>query len=109
MKIMQRHELDAWLGDDWTDEQRDKIAEDFGTWEAANPEAGEDESTAMLTAIAQHHDKALTIPNLTEVRREARAAVVVSVTLGGMSEAEAARAAGVDRMTVRSWLGKRAR
>jgi DNA-directed RNA polymerase specialized sigma24 family protein len=104
---MQRYELDAWLGDDWTDEQRDKIAEDYGTWEADNPDAAEEDATAMLTAIAQYHDKVLTIPNLAEVRREARAAVVVSVTLGGMSEAEAARAAGVDRMTVRKWLGKR--
>lgn len=103
----QRYELDARLGDDWNDEQRDKIAEDFGTWETANPGASEEDSAAMLTAIAQHHDRVLTIPNLGEVRREARAAVVVSVTLGGMTEAEAARAAGVDRMTVRKWLGKR--
>jgi DNA-directed RNA polymerase specialized sigma24 family protein len=106
-KRMTDDELNAWLGDDWTDEQRDKIATDWRVWEGMNPDADEDEGAAMLTAIAQHHDKALTIPNLTEVRREARAAVVVSVTLGGMSEAEAARAAGVDRMTVRSWLGKR--
>lgn len=108
MRKMQRYELDAWLGPDgWTDEQRDKIAEDYSAWEAANPDASEDEGEAMLTAIAQHHDRALSIPNLARVREEARAAVVVSVTLGGMSESEAARAAGVDRMTVRKWLGKR--
>jgi hypothetical protein len=105
---MQRHELDAWLGPDgWTDEQRGKIAEDFGTWERQHPDADQDEAAAMLTAIAQHHDGTLKIPNLAEVRREAKAAVVVSVTVGGMSEAEAARAAGVDRMSVRKWLGKR--
>jgi hypothetical protein len=107
MRKMQRYELDAWLGDDWTDEQRDKIAEDFSAWENANPDADEELGEAVLTAIAQHHDRVLTIPDLNRVRREARAAVVVSVTLGNMSEAEAARAAGVDRMTVRSWLGKR--
>lgn len=107
MTKMQRHEMDAWLGDDWTDEQRDKIAEDFSDWEDAHPDADEDEGSAVLTAIAQHHDKVLTIPNLARVREEARAAVVVCVTLGGMSESEAARAAGVDRMTVRKWLGKR--
>lgn len=107
MRKMQRYELDVWLGDDWTDEQRDKIAEDYSAWEDAHPDAGEEDGEAMLTAIAQHHDRALSIPNLDRVRREARAAVVVSVTLGGMTEAEAARAAGVDRMTVRKWLGKR--
>jgi hypothetical protein len=32
---------------------------------------------------------------------------VISLIDGGMSEHEAARRAGVDRMTVRSWLGKR--
>jgi hypothetical protein len=85
----------------------EKIAEDFGTWESANPDADEEDSTAMLIAISQHHDRTLTIPNLDAVRREARAAAVVSVTLGKMSEAEVARAAGVDRMTVRNWLGKR--
>ena len=106
-KRMQDHELDAWLGDGWTPEQRDKIATDWRVWESDHPDADEDESAAMLTAIAQFNDRVLTIPNLTEVRREARAAVVVSVTLGGMSESEAARAAGVDRMTVRNWLGKR--
>ena len=106
-KRMTDHELDAWLGDDWTAEQRDKIATDWRVWEGTHPDADEDEGDAMLTAIAQYHDRALTIPNLARARAEARAAVVVSVTLGGMSEAEAARAAGVDRMTVRSWLGKR--
>jgi hypothetical protein len=114
MTKMQRYELDAWLGDDWTDEQREKIAEDFSAWEDANPrlvgrvaDGDDEEGIAMLIAISQHHDRSLTIPNLDAVRREARAAVVVSVTLGGMSESEAARAAGVDRMTVRKWLGKR--
>lgn len=105
---MQRYELDSWLGPDgWTDEQRDKIAEDFGAWEAANPDADQDEGAIMLTAIAQHHDGELVILDLSRVRREVRAAVIVSVTLGGMSEAGAARAAGVDRMTVRKWLDKR--
>jgi len=41
-----------------------------------------------------------------ETRAVLRAAVSRAVE-GGLSEAEAARAAGVDRMTVRSWLGKR--
>lgn len=107
MTKMQRHELDAWLGDDWTDEQREKIAEDFSAWEDTNPDADDDEGSSVLTAIAQHHDGVLSIPDLARVRAEAKAAVVVSVTIGGMSEAEAARVAGIDRMTVRKWLGKR--
>ena len=32
---------------------------------------------------------------------------VVQAVMDGMTEAEAARIAGVDRMTVRKWLGKR--
>jgi DNA invertase Pin-like site-specific DNA recombinase len=61
----------------------------------------------MLAAIAQFHDGKLIIPDLGKVRREVRAAVIVWVTIGGMSETEAARTAGIDRMTVRKWLGKR--
>lgn len=107
MKKMTRDEMDAWLGGDWTDEQRDKIAEDFSAWEDDNPDADQDEGAIMLTAIAQHHDGELVILDLGRVRREVKAAVIVSVTIGGMAEAEAARAAGIDRMTVRKWLGKR--
>lgn len=39
--------------------------------------------------------------------RQQLCAAVVSAVAGGMSESEASRLAGVDRMTVRSWLGKR--
>lgn len=106
---MQQYELDAWLGDDWTPEQRNRIAADFRTWESAHPDADDDESGDILTAIAQLHDRTLEVPNLTEARRAAQAGAVVMVTFGGVSESEAARRAGVDRMTVRSWLGKRKR
>lgn len=103
---MQQHELLAWLGDDWTPEQIEKITEDWRAWESAHPDATDEDGTAVLTAICQHHDGTLDVPNLTEVRRAAKAAVVVLVTFGGVSESEAARRAGVDRMTVRKWLGK---
>lgn len=43
---------------------------------------------------------------VTEATEAVRAAVVEAVA-GGMSEVEAARQAGVTRMTVRAWLGKR--
>lgn len=39
--------------------------------------------------------------------RQQLAAAIVTAVQDGMSESEAARLAGVDRMTVRSWLGKR--
>lgn len=106
MTRMQDHELVAWLGDDWTPAQIEKITEDWRTWESAHPDAEDDEGAAVLTAICQHHDGVLEVPNLTEVRRAARAAVVVLVNFGRVSEVEAARRAGVDRMTVRKWLGK---
>jgi len=43
---------------------------------------------------------------LAEARDELRRHVREVVGTGAMSEAEAARVAGVDRMTVRAWLGK---
>lgn len=118
MTKMARNELDAWLGDDRTNEQRDKIAEDFSAWEDANPDASEDDSTAMLTAISQHHDGVLDIAELAEADRRAQAAAaearralktatIVRVRLAGVSEVVAAREAGVDRAkTLRPWLGK---
>lgn len=39
--------------------------------------------------------------------RQQLAAAVVTAVEAGMSESETARLAGVDRMTVRGWLGKR--
>ncbi|MGI5127470.1 sigma factor-like helix-turn-helix DNA-binding protein [Pseudonocardia sp. CA-107938] len=42
---------------------------------------------------------------LEEVKQEARTAVVAAAE-DGMSESELARLLAVDRMTIRSWLGK---
>lgn len=115
---MQRYELEAWLGDDWTTEQIDKIAEDFSDWERQDPDASEDDSTAMLIAISQHHDGSLDIAEIAdadrraqaaaaEARRALKAATIVRVRLAGVSEVAAAREAGVDRAkTLRPWLGK---
>ena len=41
-----------------------------------------------------------------ETAREALAEAVRAAVAGGMTEVEAARRAGVDRLTVRRWLGK---
>lgn len=62
-------------------------------------------------------DENVDLADLGHRRREARAALdtatealragVLRALEGGMPEAEAARRAGVDRMTVRKWQGKR--
>lgn len=56
-----------------------------------------------LRAAARRRAKA--VDRLTEVTDELRALVVQAVA-AGTSEAAAARLAQVDRMTIRSWLGK---
>lgn len=56
-----------------------------------------------LRAAARRRAKA--VDKLTEVTDELRALVVQAVA-AGTSEAAAARLAQVDRMTIRSWLGK---
>jgi hypothetical protein len=109
MAKMQDHELAAWLGDNWTPKQIEKITQDWRTWEATRPDASDDQGTAVLTAICQHHDGTLEVPDLAQARRAARAGAVVLVMFGGVSESEAARRAGVNRMTVRKWLGKHGR
>ena len=42
-----------------------------------------------------------------QLREQIRAAVVLACDDGSLSEAGAARITGVDRMTIRSWRGKR--
>lgn len=56
-----------------------------------------------LRAAASRRAKA--VDKLTEVTDELRTLVVQAVA-AGTSEAAAARLAQVDRMTIRSWLGK---
>lgn len=56
-----------------------------------------------LRAAARRRAKA--VDRLTEVTDELRTLVVQAVA-AGTSEAAAARLAQVDRMTIRSWLGK---
>jgi hypothetical protein len=67
-----------------------------------------DEFTVALGLIAElaeqrneEHDA------FSETTSKLRTAVVDAVRKGFLSEAEAARHADVDRMTVRKWLGKR--
>lgn len=114
---MQDYELDAWLGDDWTDLQREMIRADWRDYESSGLAGDEDLDAAVLVAISQHHDGTLDITEVADAdraaqvqaataRRALRAATIVRVRLGGVSEVQAARDAGVDRMPVRKWLGK---
>lgn len=115
---MQRHELEAWMGPDWTPEQIDAVEEDYRSWESDNPDASEEDKTAILTAIAQYHDGVLNMPDLARAdldartaaanaRRALKAATIVRHRLACVTESGLAREAGVERMTVRAWLGKR--
>lgn len=114
---IQDYELNAWLGDQWTPEQAQRITSDFRTWQSDHPDTGPEDTEAMLVAICQYHDNTLDFAELAEAdrraqlraaeaRRSLKAATVVRWLLAEVSEAAAAREAGVDRMTMRKWLGK---
>lgn len=112
----------AWLGpaaEELTDEQRTRFEA-----EAAETIAriGDDpdlqaEHDAALSALAQYLLGETTIDEVGHVRQRsadaARYALLAAkqvarlAVLDGMSEVEAARRAGLDRMTVRKLLGKR--
>lgn len=111
----QDHEIVAWLGDGWTDEQVGRIADTYRA--LADLASDDEEREALLVAIAQHIDGTAHDPEqiaeadrvaharAAEARDATRAAMRVAVH-AGMSESEAARRFGVTRMTVRAWMGK---
>lgn len=112
----QPHEVAAWLGDGWTDEQVEQVTAEYLAWERGEPDADPALREAVLTAIAQRVDGTLDLPAVArrdlggQIRahraRTALRAAVIAAVAGGMSESEAARQAGVTRMTVRQWIGK---
>ena len=117
MRPTERHEIRAWLGDDWTDEQTEQITDEYLRLERDLKLGNLEERQALLTAIAQRVDGTLDLTELaeadlraqlraTETRRALRAAARASVA-AGVSEYDAAEASGVTRMTVRAWMGKR--
>lgn len=115
MTTTQPYEIRAWLGDDWTEEQIEQITDEYLRMERETDDP--EERQALLTAIAQRVDGALDRVELIEAdttaqirARQARLAVrsaAIAEISAGLSESEAARLYGVDRMTIRSWLGKR--
>lgn len=111
---MQDYEIRAFLGDGWTEDQIQQVADMYRRME---PDTLEDGREHLLTAIAQHVDGVLDRGELlradvaaqvraAQARNAVRNAARVEIA-AGMSESEAARLYGVDRMTVRKWLGKR--
>lgn len=115
MTTTQRHEIRAWLGDDWTDEQVEQIITEYRAVEHL-ADGHPEEREAILTAIAQRIDGTLDRVELVETDVTARIRANHTRTMlrgalraevaAGMSEHEAARLYGVTRMTIRAWLGK---
>ncbi|MCP9998007.1 hypothetical protein LUX34_24150 [Streptomyces werraensis] len=120
---MQRYELEAWLGDDHelTDEQIEDLLRTAGDLEEQYPDEDdrEDRDAALTAAyrlmVETPEDL---VAELAAARTAARAAerkalvalrqiAVTRISNGDATEAGFAQQAGVDRMAVRRWLGKR--
>lgn len=119
---MQRYELNAWLGDDHdlTDDQLDKLLAQANEIEERFPDDDDQpERNAALTAayqlLTENADEV--VADLAAARTDARAAelnalaglqhiAITRIANGDATESGFARQAGVDRMTVRKWLGK---
>jgi hypothetical protein len=120
---MQRYELEAWLGDDHelTDDQIDELLHTAGEIEEQYPGQDDaDDREAALTAAYRLKVEAPEdlVAELAGERTAARVAerkalvalrqiAVTRINNGDATEAGFAQQAGVDRMAVRKWLGKR--
>jgi hypothetical protein len=120
---MQRYEIETWLGDDHrlTDDQveqlrqtSDQIAERY-----PDPDDADEREAALIVAhqlmtagpsVVDELAGGLLRARVAEARALAgirQAAVELVTPAGPETEAGFARRAGVDRMAVRGWLGKR--
>lgn len=120
--MTERHEIEAWLGDDHglTDDQIGSLVRTADEIAARYPEPDDaDEREAALTVayrvmveddpVAELGD-ALLRARIAEARALAGLAqAAASLIPGRETESGFADRAGVDRMTVRGWLGKRRR
>lgn len=123
---MQRHELEPWLGDtDLTAEQVTELLATANDIEARYPNDDDDTEERGGALEAAHYlllnGSAIVVDTLARRLTNARTAEVQA--LAGLQQAALtlirengrdvaseqgfAKAAGVDRMTVRKWLGKR--
>ncbi|WP_432137668.1 hypothetical protein [Streptomyces sp. bgisy154] len=120
---MQQYELEAWLGDDHglTEDQLTELLHTANEIDDQYPDEDDrDDRDAALTAayrLMVEAPDALTA-ELAAARTAARAAerkalvalrqvAVTRIANGDATESGFAQQAGVDRMTVRRWLGKR--
>ena len=119
---MQQHELEAWLGDDHGLDE-DQIAEllrhaDDIEERYPDPDDQEERDAALSTAYRLIRLEDEVIGELAQERSDARAAesralaglrqaALMLIPTESRTEAGFARQVGVDRMAVRSWLGKR--
>lgn len=119
---MQQYELEAWPGDhDLTDDQVTELLQQANDIEARYPDPDDqDERDAALVAafslmtedkdeILGNYGHQLAVARRSEARALAalRHAATVLVPAGDATESGFANKAGVDRMAVRRWLGKR--
>ncbi|SDT37152.1 hypothetical protein [Jiangella sp. DSM 45060] len=116
----QRHELEAWLGDDLaglTTEQVDQLMLIVEAIEQMYPGADdEDERREALTAATQFLAGETTLAEAAARRASARLAVeqataalrtvVVAAALDGRSDNSITTETGLSRETVRAWLGR---
>jgi hypothetical protein len=120
---MQQHEILAWLGDDQgglTDDQLQEFTDAAQEIQARYPDADdrEEAQTALITAhrlllegadaVVGELAAARTRARVAEIEALAglRQAAIQLINAGERTESGFAREAGVDRMAVRSWLGK---
>ncbi len=119
---MQQYELEAWLGDDHGLDE-DELAELLRTAEEIDERYPDEDDQAERDAALSVACRLMTEPvedvlaDYGKQRSDARAAASAAsaalqqaarttVVNGKLSEAGFSRVAGVDRMSVRKWLGK---
>lgn|SRR5689334_20754447 len=119
---MQLNELEAWLGDDHGLGE-DQLAELLDTANEIeerypDPDDQEERAAALTVAYRLMRGEDEVVDELAKERSEARAAesralaglrqaALMLIPAESRTEAGFAKQAGVDRMAVRSWLGKR--
>lgn len=119
MNITQRHELEAWLGDDHglTDVQIDELANTVHAIAERHPDDDAEQEAALTAAyqvavgegdvVAEQGERLSYARRAEQKALSALQQAAVELVPDSESESGFARRAGVDRMTVRKWTGKR--
>ena len=110
MASTQRYEVEAWLGDAADEMTSEQIDEFHRAWDEISgllPDPDDqDQRDELLTSAHLAITGGLTLEQAA-IGKAALRWLTVSAVRDGMSEVEAAERAGVTRMTVRAWQGKR--